>query len=112
MAALACPSMRCTTLGLAPALMAKDAAVWRKAWAVTLGKDGSAFWQRATAPESQEACEDGGARYPPDADGHSSSSRPLPSAVTASASMTKLGSATIRLLPDFSEPTATVRPAL
>jgi hypothetical protein len=34
MAALACPSIRCTTLGCAPAWIARDAAVWRKSWAV------------------------------------------------------------------------------
>jgi hypothetical protein len=49
MAALACPSMRATTFGFAPALIASEAAVWRRACAVTLGNSGSCFWHRPTA---------------------------------------------------------------
>lgn len=48
-AALACPSIRCTTFGLAPAWIARLAAVWRSACAVIRGNDGSVAWQRATA---------------------------------------------------------------
>ena len=59
MAALACPSIRWTTFGFAPAEMASDAAVCRSAWGVTRGNVGSAFWHRDTAPESQDSCDDG-----------------------------------------------------
>ena len=42
-AALAWPSIRWTTFGLAPALIAKEAAVCRSACAVTLGNVGIRF---------------------------------------------------------------------
>jgi hypothetical protein len=69
-AADACPSIRCTTFGLAPAEMASDAAVCRSACAVIRGNAGvvgsapflvylalaalAAFWQRSTAPNSHD----------------------------------------------------------
>ncbi len=92
--------------------MASDAAVWRSACAVTRGNVGSACWQRATAPDSHESVDDGGARYPPVCDGHSRSSRPLPSTVRASASTTKPGSTTVRPLPDLRVPTHVCRPTV
>ena len=60
MAALAWPSIRWTALTLAPALIASDAAVWRRSCAVTRGKVGSAAWHRATAPPSHDSPDDGG----------------------------------------------------
>ena len=48
MAALECPSIRCTTSGLAPAWIASDAAVCRSACVDTRGNVGSAAWQTDT----------------------------------------------------------------
>ena len=109
---LACPSIRCTTFGLAPAWMARLAAVWRSAWAVTRGKVGSATWHRVTARASHEVTAEGGPRYPPARDGHSMSSRSLPAQVTASASVTNPGTTTVRFLLPFRVPTTTVVPTM
>src|SRR5271166_1730840 len=111
-AALAWPSIRWTTLTLAPALIARDAAVCRSACAVIRGNVGSAAWQRATAPDSHDSVDDGVPRYPPSADGHLSSSRPLPSAVAASASTTTAASTTVRFFPLLSVPTWCFRPTV
>ena len=45
----ACPSIRCTALTLAPALMVSDAAVCRRSCGVIFGNDSSTFWHAPTA---------------------------------------------------------------
>ena len=64
MAAEACPSIRCTTLGFAPDAIASEAAVCLNACAVTRGNVLSAVWHRCTAPAIHDLFV-GGARYPP-----------------------------------------------
>src|SRR6267378_1347316 len=89
--------MRWVAFTLPPAEMASEAAVCLRSWAVILGNDVSVFWQRATALDSQERTP-GDARYPPEDDVHSRSSRSFPSHVRANSSKTKAGNTTVRFL--------------
>jgi len=54
MLGFACPSIRCTAFTFAPALIANDAAVWRKSCGVIDGNVPSFFWHfRIASPKTR-----------------------------------------------------------
>src|ERR1700739_2286799 len=91
--------MRWTTNGLAPALMASDAAVCRSACAETRGNSASAAWHRGTANANHDDDGAGGPSGVPVLVDHSSASRSLPAHASESASSTNAGRATERAFP-------------
>ena len=98
--------MRCTTFTLAPAEMASEAAVCRRACALIRGNVGSASGSAPPRPPATSVSPGGGGSRR-SAAARSTRRGPYPRQVAANSSTTNPANSTVRALPDLSVPTAT-----
>src|SRR6185295_9086660 len=85
-----------TALTLAPALMASDAAVWRRSWGVTVGNFGFLFTSRSTAGLKTRGRQVDTRTTAPPGDVNTRSSRCFPAMSAAKDSARKAGNGTDR----------------